>query len=159
MREHSIAVERWSPDWWADAKPLAEAHFAEVDGGVEPRRRFKLDERLMALMQEAGCLHLITARGHNGDMLAYFTWQTSLDVESEGLMIAQQGAWYAWGGHFRLAVRTFDFSIEYLRGLGVQCVFPHHRMQGRGANIGRFFNRRGAKLIQQTYCLWIGLDD
>jgi hypothetical protein len=38
----------------------------------------------------------------------------------------------------------------------VQCIFPHHRTQGRGARIGRFFMRRGAKHIQQTYSLWIG---
>lgn len=153
---YTIAVEPWSAGWWADARPLAEAHFAEVDGGVEPRRQFKLDGRLMGLMQEAGALHLVTARSGNGDMVGYFTWQTTLDVESEGLLIAQQGAWYAWNGHFRLAVRMFDFSMEHLRSLGVQCIFPHHRMQGRGCNIGRFFRRRGAKLIQHTYCLWIG---
>jgi hypothetical protein len=37
-------------------------------------------------------------------------------------------------------------------------MFPHHRLHGRGAGLGRFFRRRGASEIQRTYCLQIGED-
>lgn len=155
MARHTITVEPWSDAWWAEAKPLAEAHVGEVDEGVEPRRRFKMDERQMALGSDAGVIKLVTAR-EGGRMIGYYTWQVSFDVESEGLLIAQQGGWYAVPRKYRAAFDMFDFSVTFLRSLGVQCIFPHHRTQGRGVNIGRFFMRRGAKDIQRTYSLWIG---
>lgn len=155
MRSYDIVLEPWSDAWWHDARELAESHFEEVDGGVEPRRRFKLDTRLMALLDQAGSLKIVTARLGNR-MVGYFTWNIAPDVESEGLLIAQQGAWYVEPGHWRLAARMFDHSVGVLKDCGVQCIFPHHRTQGRGCNIGRFFQRRGAKLTQMTYTLWIG---
>ena len=93
-------------------------------------------------------------------LIGYFTWQLSLDVRVRHacFVIAQQGAWYVDPGHPIVAARMFDVSIEMLRDLGVKCVFPHHRTQGRGANIGRFFERRGAKHTQNTFTLWIGND-
>lgn len=155
MREYAIAIEPWSAAWWADAEPLARAHYDEVDGGVEPRRKMELDVGLMSAMAANGYLKLVTAR-LGAAMVGYYTWCVQPDVESAGLLIAQQGAWYVAPGHSRLAVKMFDFAVEALRALGVQCIYPHHRAQGRGANIGRFFQRRGAKKIQDTYSLWIG---
>lgn len=152
---YAVALEPWSSDLWADCRQLAADHFEEVDGGVEPRRRFKVDETLMRLIYEAGSLKIVTAR-QDGQLIGYYTWQITPDIESEGLLIAQQGAWYVAQGHWGAAVAMFDHSIETLKALGVQCVFPHHRVQGRGADIGKFFTRRGAKKIQDTYVLWIG---
>lgn len=155
MPELRIAVEPWSDAFWQEAKPLAEAHFLEVDGGVEPKRRFKLDCRLMQALHDADALKIVSAR--RGDRLVgYFSWQITPDVESEGLMIAQQGAWYVAPGCGLVAAKMFDASVRALKACGVQCIFPHHRVQGRGANIGRFFQRRGAREIQRTYSLWIG---
>jgi hypothetical protein len=157
MRELTIDLELWSEAWWRDARTLAEAHFQEVDGGVEPRRRFKLDERLMGLLDEAGSLKILSAR-LAGEMIGYFTWNITPDVESEGLIIAQQGAWYVAPGNPGVGAKMFDRSVQVLKQFGVQCIFPHHRVQGRGSHIGRFFESRGAKLIQYTFCLWIGDD-
>jgi hypothetical protein len=155
MPEYSVGLEPWSDGLWAEMKPHAEAHFREVDGGVEPNRPFKLDERLMGVIAQAGSLKVVIAR-KAGFLVGYFTWNLMLDIESEGLLIAQQGAWYVAPGHPRVAVEMFDASVAAFKALGVKCLFPHHRTQGRGAQIGKFFKRRGAKHIQQTYSLWIG---
>ena len=153
--KYSVQLEPWSDELWAEMKPLAEAHAREVDEGVEPRRRFKLDQAQMMASASAGVLRVVIGR-LDGRVIGYFTWGLGMDVESEGLLIAMQGAWYAEPGHWRLAVMLFDQSIATLKALGVQCIFPHHRVQGRGSHLGKFFKRRGAKKIQDSYCLWIG---
>lgn len=141
---------------WPEVGKLGEAHFAEVDGGVEPKRKFKLDLVLMNAMSDAGVLRIVVARDLGKRILGYFTWQISPDVESQGLLVAQQGAWYVSPGHPRIALALFQRSLLELRALGVDCVFPHHRLQGRGAGLERFFIRQGAKAMQVTYSLWIG---
>ncbi len=151
----SIAVEPFTSQWWAEAKSLAESHFEEVDGGVEPRRRFELDEDIMTAMERAGVIKILVARD-NGKIVGYYTWQIATDVESKGLLIAQQGAFYVEPGHPSVAHAMFERSVQELRALGVKCIFPHHRTQGRGDHLGRFFERRGAKKIQETYVMWIG---
>lgn len=154
MSDLVIALEPWAA-FWPDAEVLANAHFDEVDGGVEPNRPFKLDLAMMGMADLMGTLKIITARVA-GRMVGYLTWNVQFDVESEGLLIALQGAWFVAPGFPKVAVLLFDFSVKALRSMGVRCIFPHHRVQGRGANIGRFFKRRGAKKIQDGYCLWIG---
>lgn len=156
MRRYALAVEPWSAAWWAEARPLAEAHAHEVDDGIEPRRRFKLDERQMALGAEAGVIKLATCRAADGRMAGYFTWQVQMDVESEGLLVAHQGGWYAEPECWGAALQLWDYSVAFLKRLRVQNLFVHHRTQGRGSHLGRFFERQGAKKIQTTYSLWIG---
>ena len=155
MSKYVIGLESWSAQFWRDAEALAVAHFDEVDGGVEPNRPFILDCDLMQALDQAGALKIVTAR-RDGQLVGYYTWNVSLDVESKGLLIAQQGAWFVAPGNSGAAVRMFDLAVEKLQAMGVKCIYPHHRTQGRGANIGRFFQRRGAKEIQRTYSLWIG---
>jgi hypothetical protein len=155
--ELNVQVESFDAVW-PEADQLGLEHFCEVDGGVEPRRHYRLDEEQMRAMNERGILRILTARwGMKRALVGYLTWQLSLDVESKNLMIAQQGAWFVRPGHPRAAKRLFDYSIVYLRGLGVQCIYPHHRMQGRGRGLERFFLRQGAKATQVTYSLWIGV--
>lgn len=156
MRDgYTVGLEPWNDAFWAEMKPHAERHFQEVDGGVEPRRPFKFNTATVQALYDLGVLKLIAAR-HKGELIGYFTWNISPDIESEGLLIAQQGAWYVAPGHPRIAHEMFRVSVEALKAAGVECIFPHHRTQGRGSNIGRFFMRHGAKDIQRTYCLWIG---
>lgn len=154
-RGYQVELEPWE-SFWREACPLAEAHSAEVDSGVEPRRRFKVDERQMSLLQKYGVLKVFALR-KDGALVGYLTWQVTKDLESEGLIIAQQGAWYVAPGHARGARLLFLKSVETLRDkFQVQHIFPHHRTQGRGDGLGRFFERLGAKKIQETYSLWIG---
>jgi hypothetical protein len=148
-------VEPWSDKFYTEVISLAEAHFEEVDGGIEPNRKLNLDTRIMQAASDAGSLILLTAR-KNGELVGYYTWQIALDVESAGLLIAQQGAWYVATGHPKAAFKLFDKSVIELRKRGVKCIFPHHRTQGRGKDLGKFFKRHGATLIQHTYSLWIG---
>lgn len=147
-----IGLEPWSDALWADARALAEAHFEEVDGGVEANRPFNLDQAFMLRLAEGGVLKVIVAR-RDGRLVGYYTWNVSFDVESQGLLIAQQGAWYVEPGHPRLAFRMFRKARAELKALGVKIIFPHHRTQGRGAGLGKFFKREGAKEIQHTYSL------
>lgn len=155
MRDVTIGLEPWSLEFWTEMEPLANRHFEEVDGGVEPNRPFKVDQRLMFALQDAGVLMVVTARQLKR-LIGYFTWNITFDVESEGLLIAQQGAWFVEPQHPRAAFDMFHFSVAELKKRGVKCAFPHHRTQGRGADIGKFFMRQGAKDIQRNYSLWIG---
>lgn len=150
-----IAQEPWSGAFWSEAETLAKAHFEEVDGGVESGRSLNLNLNVMQWASDNGTLKLFTAR-MSGRLVGYYTWNISDDVESRGLLIAQQGAWYVAHGYPRAAYRMFDFAISELARMGVQYAYPHHRAQGRGADLGKFFRRRGAKKIQDTYSLRIG---
>ena len=73
MREVTVREETWSDGLWAEIRPHAEAHAREVDGGVEPRRPFKLDLKLMTTpLAAAGVLHLvIAAQARGADRLLY----------------------------------------------------------------------------------------
>lgn len=149
-----MAVEPFR-SMWTDGRKLAEEHFIEVDEDVEPRRPFKLNETLMDKLEAVGCLKIMTARV-DGVLAGYCTWQIAPDVESEGLIAAFQGAWFVaprWKG---LGDDLFRFSKNELKKLGVHIMFPHHRLQGRGAELGQYFRRQGAKEIQHTFSLWIG---
>lgn len=136
---------------------LAKAHFREVDDGVEPRRHFELDSGLMTFGSKIGNLRIYTARV-NEALVGYCTWNVQYDVESKGLLIATQGAWYMAPGHGRLGLRLYKFTLDALRALGVRCVYPHHRLQGRGDidRLGPWFQHLGAKPIKIEYSLWIG---
>lgn len=150
----TVAIEPWSDALYQqEMRPLAEAHAREVEH--DARDRFKLDLAIMRVCAEHGALKVVIAR-RGGEMVGYLTWNVTPDVEAEGQLIAQQGGWYVAPGHPRAAVMLFDASIDMLRAEGVKRAFPHHRTHGRGAHIGRFFLRRGAELIQHTYCLQIG---
>jgi len=150
----TLSEESWDSAW-PEAAALAAKHFEEVDGGVEERRIFAPDVSKMRALNAMGVLRIFVAR-RDGKLVGYFTWQIMPDLESQDLLIATQGAWYAELGESRVGFRLFEFSIAALKALGVQMIFPHHRTQGRGAELGRFFKRWGAKHIQDTYSLWIG---
>lgn len=154
MLELSIREETWD-EIWPEASGLAAMHSEEVDSGVEPRRVFAPDVDGMRVLNAQGWLRLLGAR-LGPRLIGYFTWQLNYDLESKGLLVAAQGAWFVLPGYPRVAFGMYEESIRMLRGLGVQCIYPHHRLQGRGAHLGRFFERQGAKPIQTTYSLWIG---
>lgn len=155
MSDFELTLEAFDT-MWGEAEALANAHFAEVDGGVESRRKFNLQLGTMRSLENLGSLIVMCARlKPEGRLIGYFTWQIAEDVES-GLLAAWQGAWYVEPGHWGVARAMLHKSIPCLRERGVQIAFPHHRLQGRGQAIGRAFERLGAKPIQITYSLWIG---
>ncbi len=141
---------------WPDAARLAAEHANEVDGGIEPRRKWNPDTELMALMNLQGSFPVYTAREQvSGRLAGYITWTLTPDPESKGLLIGLMGPWYAEPGS-RCGGRLMKMSIRELKKRGVQCLFPHHRTQGRGADLGPFFKLLGAQHIQNNYILWIG---
>lgn len=156
--EISFALQLFS-EIEQEVQSLASAHFLEVDGGVEPRRKFEIDRDLMRYGSKCGNLRVYTARV-DGALAGYVTWNVSYDVESRGLFIATQGAWYTDPGFSQhgLGLKLYKWSLAQLKSLGVQCVFPHHRTQGRGveARLGLWLRRQGAKLVKYEYSLWIG---
>lgn len=134
---------------------LASLHSAEVDEGIEPRRKFELDGALIEAANNTGALRIYTARLDNV-LIGYCTWNVSFDAESKGLLIATQGAWFMHPSHVGSGTTLFEASLNALKRLGVKCVFPHHRTQGRGAGLERYFLRLGATRHQVDYTLWIG---
>jgi len=140
---------------WPAVESLVMAHAQEVEPAGTPRR-IKIDVERMIKADRLGLIRCYSLRV-DGVLKGYCTWNVSWDLESEGLPIATQGAWYVepgapWGGGAKL----FMESLAGLKAIGIQCVFPHHRLQGRGERIGRFFKSLGAIPIQETYQLWIG---
>jgi hypothetical protein len=140
---------------WPDVNRLFQTHFDEVDGDVEPNRPFEADTDLMRKLEDAGILKIWTVR-IDGVLVGYCTWNVCLDVESRGLVIGLQGAWFIERSHQGLGKTLFEKSLDGLRQIGVKNVFPHHRLQGRGKHLGPYFESLGAKEIQHTYSLWIG---
>lgn len=136
---------------WPEAKALAQVHSAEV-GDNQPWRPFDLDLELMQKLEDVGSLKIAVARVED-KLVGYFSWQISLDVESCGNLMAQQGAFYVTPGHPHVAYCLAIWSLSFLRVLGVKYVFPHYRTQGRGKTLGRFWKRLGAKEIQTTCVL------
>jgi hypothetical protein len=148
MREPFTAI-------WPAISGMVEAHAKEVEPEGTPRQ-IKPDIPKMIQADRLGIIIWFTLRV-DGELKGYCSWNLSMDLESEGLPIATQGAWFVeegapWGS----AAKLFMVSLDELKRTGVQCVFPHHRMQGRGVRLGKFFQSLGAIPTQQTYMLWIG---
>lgn len=141
---------------WPEVEELAKWHASEVgDGAVEPRRRFALDAERLTAASAAGALLVYTAR-RGSKLIGYLTWQPSWDVESRGLLVAFQGAWFVAPGNWGVAHKLFLHSLADMKLLGIRCCFPHHRLAGRGRGLAKFFLRWGAKPMKQEYILWIG---
>jgi hypothetical protein len=143
---------------WPAIEPMVMAHAREVEPKSSPRP-VKLDVLRLTQADRLGYVRWFTLRV-DGEIRGYCSWNLNWDLESEGLPIATQGAWYVgegapWGG----AAKLFMVSLDDLKKIGIQCVFPHHRLQGRGVKLGKFFQSLGAIPIQQTYQLWLGLDE
>jgi hypothetical protein len=138
-----------------EAALLALEHFAEVEAGVEPRRAHCVDWEGMEKAEAAGALRVYTAR-KGGELVGYITWTLACDLESKGLLVAQQGAWFVAPGAALAGWKLFMGSLRDLKSRGVKLVIPHHRLQGRGRGLARWFERLGAKPLQMNYSLWIG---
>lgn len=151
-----ISLEPWD-QIGSEFLALGLKHFEEVDGGVEPKRKANPVRDLFALMDAIGTQKIWGAR-IDGELIGYLAWSVEPDIECGGSLIAKMGPWFVSpeAKCRSAALRLWNHSIGELRLMGVQCIFPHHRMQGRGANLGKFFKRQGAKETQVTYSLWIG---
>lgn len=141
----TVREETWN-QVWPEAEGLAKLHHSEV----RESSPLAVDTETLFAMSRGGWLRIMAARLGPG-LIGYLTWQLSTSPESSGVLIAQQGAWFVLPGFPRVALQLFDESLEMLRKAGVQLAYPHHRFEGRGANLDKFFLRRGARPLQTTY--------
>lgn len=151
------AQESWT-EIGHELSELGKSHFSEVDGGVESSRPYQLDSGLMLAVDQAGMLKIISARSE-GKLVGYIIWTVQPDIESAGLIIAMMGPWFALPGYFGVANTLFDMSLKLLESCGVKYAYPHHRLNGRGNKLGKYFQRKGAVEIQRTFSLKIGNSD
>lgn len=154
MSRPAVALERLRDNLEGFQK-LTPRHFEEVDGGVDSRRPFDPDWEMMLKLEDLGMFLFFSAK-QGDELIGYLTWTIVPDLESRGLMVGNQGAWFVLPGFPRVAHRLFGLSVITLQDRGVAYLLPHHRTQGRGEAIGGYFKFWGAKLIQQTHFLWIG---
>jgi hypothetical protein len=142
-----IGFEKVSATW----EELERLALQEQDE-IEEQRTFRPDWKSMSVLNEQGIFQVLVARV-DGKMVGYFTWLLDFDLESRGTLIANQTAWFVEKGHPIVAVRMLDRAIMELKKIGVQFVYFHHGVIGRGASLGRLFERKGARLLSHNYIL------
>jgi hypothetical protein len=147
-----VIAEESGEAFWPDGDPLARAHFSEVEGELARVRPYHPAVELLKQMNTRNIFRIITAR-RDGELIGYYTWTVMPDVESAGLLVAYQGAWYVKPGYPRVAYQMFNRSMELLKASGVKGLYPHHRVLGRGRGLGKFFKRRGAVPTKCEYYL------
>lgn len=138
-----------------EAEGLGALHFAEVNSDLMPQRKYALDHNTLRALYLQGTMRVFTLR-RAGKLQGYITWNVFYDPESQGLLTADQGAWFVLPQAKGLGLKLFKQSLDELRKLGVQVANPHHHLIGRGASLGKFFSRLGAVPAKQCYSLWIG---
>ena len=133
---------------WPDLERLAIQEQIEV--GEE--RRFGPDWQSMAILNEQGILQVLTA-WVDYRMVGYLGWLLDFDLESKGTLIANQISWFVEPKHPVVAVKMLDRAIAEMKKASVEFVYFHHVINGRGATVGRLFERRGAKLLSHNYVM------
>ena len=91
-------------------------------------------------------------------LVGYCIWFLTYDLESKGLLEANQGPWFVTAKWRQSSawLRLFDLSLDLLRAREVKLAFPHHWEFGGGERLGRWFAKRGATKLESVYGLWIG---
>lgn len=138
---------------WPEGIQLAVKHYQEVE--PESPRKFAPDLEMFLRMWNAGHLLILAAR-RKGVLIGYMIWKLGFDMESWGNLMAEQGPWFVEKKEFGVGKELFERSIEKLKEASVKYIFPHHRLLGRGKELGKFFVSQGMEEIQHTYYKWIG---
>ena len=146
--ELTLQIEQFERCWpEGRALVLAEAAEVEPDG-----RNLEPDISAYITNEQLGLINILVAR-KGGKIVGYLCWQIDFDMESYGTLIANQNAWYVAPGHYGVADKMFDWAVNYFKSLGVKFVYWHHTEHGRGKTLGRYFKRKGCKLISHNYAL------
>lgn len=136
-----IGLEPWD-SIWPDAKDLAEAHHNAV-GAPWPHT---LDERTFEAMYGAGVLKILAARSA-GVLRGYCLWYLAPNLESAGMLVAQQGPWFALDPG--LGLRLLRESYRLMPEWGVEYALPHH--WANEPRLGLLFRRFGDVPLETVY--------
>jgi hypothetical protein len=147
LSELEIGFEKVA-DTWQELERLVLLEVNEV----EEQRPFGPDWASMKTLNEAGIFQVLIARV-DGKMVGYFSWLVDFDLESKGTLIVNQSAWFVEEGYPIVAVKMLNRAIAEFKKIGVEFAYFHHTVKGRGAGLGRLFERKGAKLLGYNYVL------
>jgi hypothetical protein len=135
-------------DVWQDLERLAALEQIEI----EEERPFQPDWNSMRILNEQGIFQVLTARV-DAKIVGYFSWIMDFDLESKGTLIVNQSAWFVEKGYPIVAVKMLDRAIAEFKKIGVEFAYFHHTCKGRGAGLGKLFERKGAKFLGYNYVM------
>lgn len=135
-------------DAWQEAEELSKLEYEEI----EEERPFGPDWETLKTLNDAGLFQSFVARV-DGIMVGYISWMIDFDIESKGTLIANQTQWFVKKGYPKVGIQLFAKALEELDRIGVEFVYLHHTVHGRGARLGKLFTRKGAKLLGCNYVL------
>lgn len=142
-----------------EAAAMGAGHSVEVNGGALRGHPYKPNIPLMLQHEQAGSLRFMGAR-LNGRLVGYMIWTFVPDVESEGVMYADQGPWFVADEpairKLQIGRKMLNRALDDLSKAGIQSAQLHHQVHGRGAKLGALFVSMGAVEHQHRYMLWIG---
>jgi hypothetical protein len=147
VSELEIGFEKVA-DVWQELERLAAIECEEI--GEE--RPFGPDWESMVILNEQGIFQVLTARVGD-ELIGYFSYLLDFDMESKGTLIVNQMAWFVKKGYPIVGVKMLDRAISEFKKVGVKFAYFHHTTKGRGAKLGRLFERKGAKLLGYNYAL------
>lgn len=117
---------------------------------IKEERKLEADWKTMQIINEKGNFRVLVARV-DGEMVGYLSFFIDFDLESYGTLIVNQAAWFVKKGYPVVAVRMYEKAMEEFKRMGVKFVYLHHTIHGRGAKLGRFFEKKGARLLGYNY--------
>lgn len=129
-----------------EIRKLAELEHEEI----KEERKLEADWKTMQIINEKGNFRVLVARV-DGEMVGYLSFFIDFDLESYGTLIVNQAAWFVKKGYPVVAVRMYEKAMEEFKRMGVKFVYLHHTIHGRGAKLGRFFEKKGARLLGYNY--------
>lgn len=139
-----------------ECEALGEAHHIEATAGLEGPFRF--NREAVANLDAAGAWRVFTARETGGRLLGYCTWLRGFSIEADAPLNMVMAHLYVMPDAARhgLGAQLLDMSRRTFKREGVVMLKLHHTMHGRGAKLGRFFERMGAVEQTREYLLRIG---
>lgn len=153
---YRVGRESWATIW-ADAKPMGEDNYLEVNNGARLGHPFAPDDALISEAERQGVFFGFSARC-NGRLVGYASWSIHRNPESAGMILADQGALYAQPGHPRIGRKLFDVGLAHMRKTGAHEAQLHAPFAGRGVGLGRLYQRLGARPVQTRYALPLGIE-
>lgn len=136
---------------------LGAAHHVEATEGLEGP--YRLDRGAIGRADAAGMWRVIVARVDN-EIVGYCCWTVEVNVEADAPATMRHGPFYvapdASLRRHHLGRRLLDVSRTTFAREGIKVLRVHHTMHGRGARVGRLYERMGAIEYERQYIMRIG---